>query len=111
MNYYYLQPHRFVRQKEPKNVQNGPELKEIGLISMNFTKSVISPSVLVQKNVFGLVRKPTGTAIRVEVRFRSGPGPTLRSSPVTTWTWTFYLCPGLAVSGPGSARSRTGPWT
>src|SRR5271155_3381974 len=49
MAYLYLQLHRFTRQKEPKNVQNGPELKDIGPISMNFTKSVISPSVLVQK--------------------------------------------------------------
>src|SRR5271168_961386 len=52
MAYSYPQPHRFTRQKEPKNIQNSPELKEIGLISINFTKSVISPSVLVQKICF-----------------------------------------------------------
>src|ERR1700679_3126704 len=50
----------FTRQKEPKNVQNGPELKEIGLILMNFTKSVISPSVLVQKIRFWACSKAHG---------------------------------------------------
>src|SRR5271168_5111034 len=62
-------PHGFTHQKEPKNVQNGPELKEIGLISMNFTKSVISPSVLqggtgIKKNYPGsnfLLRPPPST--------------------------------------------------
>src|SRR5271155_2220794 len=60
MAYPYPQPHRFTRQKEPKNVQNGPELKKIGLISMNFTKSVISPSVLVQKIRFWACSKAHG---------------------------------------------------
>src|ERR1700678_383098 len=60
MAYPYPQPHRFTRQKEPKNVQNGPELKEIGLISRNFMKSVISPSVLVQKICFWACSKAHG---------------------------------------------------
>ena len=41
--------HGFTRQKESKSVENGPELRELGLISMNFTKSAVTPSVLAQK--------------------------------------------------------------
>jgi hypothetical protein len=48
----YLQPHGFTHQKESKNVQIGPELKEIQPILMNFVKSAITPSVLVQKLCF-----------------------------------------------------------
>src|SRR6202789_2737178 len=64
MAYFYPQPHRFTRQKERKIVQNGPELKEIGLISMNFAKSVISLSVLVQKICFWACSKAHGYRYR-----------------------------------------------
>src|ERR1700678_3276356 len=48
----YPQPHRFTHQKESKNVQIGPELKEIQPILMNFAKLAVTPSVLVQKLCF-----------------------------------------------------------
>jgi hypothetical protein len=47
--YPNLWPHGFTHQKESKNVKNSPELRELGLIFMNFTKSAITPSVLAQK--------------------------------------------------------------
>src|ERR1700678_3569314 len=74
MVYTYPQPHRFTRQKEPKNVQNGPELKEIGLISMSFTKSVIYPSVLVQKIRFWACSKAHGYRYRNPYPYPE-PGP------------------------------------
>jgi hypothetical protein len=49
---FYPQPHGFTHQKESKNVQIGPELKEIQPILMNFAKSAVTPSVLVQKLCF-----------------------------------------------------------
>src|SRR5271168_1222450 len=48
----YPQPHGFTRQRESKNVQIGPELKEIQPILMNFAKSAVTSSVLVQKLCF-----------------------------------------------------------
>ena len=44
----YPQPYGFTRQNKPENVENGPELVNLWLISMNFTKSAITPSVLAQ---------------------------------------------------------------
>ena len=49
VQYHYPQPHGFSRQNEPKNVEIGQEMRELWLISMNFTKSAITPSVFVRK--------------------------------------------------------------
>ena len=67
----YPQPHGFTRQKESKNVQIGPELKEIQPISMNFAKSAVTPSVLSKNYVFGLVWKLTGRAIVTRTHTRN----------------------------------------
>ena len=49
VQYPYPQPHGFSRQNEPKNVEIGQEMRVLWLISMNFTKSAITPSVFVLK--------------------------------------------------------------
>ena len=47
--YQYLSTCGFSCQNESKNSQISPEMSEILLISMNFTKSAITLSILVQK--------------------------------------------------------------
>ena len=49
VQYPYLQPHGFSHQNEPKNVEIGQEMRDLWLISMNFTKSAVTPSVFVRK--------------------------------------------------------------
>ena len=46
MQYQYQQPLMFTRKKEPKNIKIGQELRELWLISMNFTKSAWTLSIL-----------------------------------------------------------------
>ena len=48
---------------------------------------------------------------KIEVRSRSGPGPTLRSGLLTTWTWTYKIRSGPASHWPGPSDlwGRSGP--
>ena len=60
VQYPYSQPHGFSHQNEPKNVEIGQEMRELWLISMNFTKSAITPSVFVRKLRFWARSKAHG---------------------------------------------------
>ena len=77
----YPSGHGFTRQNKPKNIQNGPEMKEIYPISMNFAKLAVSLSVLVQKICFWTRLKADGLGYRDPHPTRALPVPVTRAIP------------------------------